>query len=40
MKSILERVSRGDILNFEDIVVSMPGGEDRLIGSLKLTISK
>jgi hypothetical protein len=39
MKAILSRPQVGQKIIFEDIVVEMPGGVDREIASLKLTIS-
>ena len=38
MKALFKRVSKGSIINFEDIVVRMPDGEDRLVGGLKLKV--
>ena len=39
MKTILNKVRRGDFVYFEDIMVSMPGGDETLIAPLKLKIT-
>jgi gliding motility-associated protein GldM len=38
MKALFKRVSKGNIIYFEDVVVRMPDGEDRLVGGLKLKV--
>lgn len=38
MKALFKRVSKGDVIYFEDVVVRMPDGEDRLVAGLKLKV--
>jgi gliding motility-associated protein GldM len=39
MKALLNRVKRGNTIYFEDIIVGMPDGTERLVSSLKLKIT-
>lgn len=39
MKSLLERVRRGNVIYFEDIVVGMPDGSQRVLAPMKLKIT-
>jgi gliding motility-associated protein GldM len=39
MKDLLNRVKRGDTIYFEDIIVGMPDGTERMVASLKLKIT-
>jgi gliding motility-associated protein GldM len=39
MKALLNRVKRGDTIYFEDIIVGMPDGTERMVASLKLKIT-
>jgi gliding motility-associated protein GldM len=39
MKSLLERVRRGNTIYFEDIIVSMPDGTERILPPMKLKVT-
>lgn len=39
MKALLNRVKRGNTIYFEDIIVGMPDGTERMVSSLKLKIT-
>jgi gliding motility-associated protein GldM len=39
MKALLERVRRGNVIYFEDIVVGMPDGSQRVLAPMKLKIT-
>ncbi|MEZ7836542.1 MAG: GldM family protein, partial [Flavobacteriales bacterium] len=39
MKALLNRVKRGNTIYFEDIIVGMPDGTERMVASLKLKIT-
>ena len=39
MKALLERVRRGNTIYFEDIVVSMPDGTERILAPMKLKVT-
>ena len=38
MKALFAKASKGNVIYFEEIVVRMPDGEDRIIGGLKIKI--
>ena len=39
MKALLERVRRGNTIYFEDIVVGMPDGTERILAPMKLKVT-
>jgi len=39
MKALLERVRRGNTIYFEDIIVSMPDGTERILSPMKLKVT-
>ena len=39
MKALLDRVRRGNVIYFEDIVVKMPDGSERILSPLKLKVT-
>jgi hypothetical protein len=39
MKELLSRVTRGNVIYIEDIVVKMPDGTERQLATMKLKVS-
>ena len=39
MKELLNRVTRGNVIYIEDIVVKMPDGTERQLATMKLKVS-